>query len=314
MELPNFNSRVFLAPMAGISDPAFRLICHEHGAGLTFTELTSIHSVVALKGDLKKIIPFDSREKPRAIQLFGSDIDLLSKAAKIVEPFFDIIDYNMGCPAPHITNSMAGAALLQKRDLTKKIFHALVSSVNIPVSLKMRSGINNKNNHLFLDIAKIAEEEGISMITLHARTLEQGYSGSADWSLIKELKDSVNIPVVGNGDISSPETAKKMIDETGCDFVMIGRAARGNPFLFEQINDFLDRGVYMKSSFEDKFSAFFQYLDYTKSFKIKFANIRIQAMNFTKEIVGGRKMRANLSMAKSITEIKMILENYKKSA
>ena len=179
-ELPYFSSKAFLAPMAGVSDPALRLMCKKMGAGLVVTELTSVNAIVAkqkqLHTQMKSItdfIEFSEKERPLSIQLFGSDITALEKAAKIVEPFFDIIDYNMGCPAPHITKQMAGGALLQNKSLTKEIFRTLVNSVRRPISLKMRIGVTESNKTLFQDIAKIAENEGVKMITLHPRTVSQ---------------------------------------------------------------------------------------------------------------------------------------------
>ena len=244
--LPKFSSRAFLAPMAGVSDPALRLQCKKMGAGLVVTEFTNIHSIVAkekqFKENMKTIqefIEFSEQERPLSVQLFGSDLLVLEKAAKIVEPYFDIIDYNMGCPAPHITRQMAGGALLQEMDLTQQIFQTLVGAVKKPVTLKIRSGVTEASKFLFREIAEIAEDEGIQMITLHPRTVSQGYSGNADWNMIKELKEISDMPIVGNGDIVTPEDAKNMIDETSCDYVMIGRGAMGNPFLFEQINDYL---------------------------------------------------------------------------
>src|SRR3989344_717035 len=156
MKLPHFESKVFLAPMAGISDPAFRLVCREQGAGLVFTELTSVHAIVAKEWEIEKFIPALNKERPVAVQLFGSNLEMLRKAAKIVEPYFDIIDYNMRCPAPHITEQMAGAALLQKPELTEKIFSTLVGSVNKPVSVKMRTGVSKADK--YKAIAKIAED------------------------------------------------------------------------------------------------------------------------------------------------------------
>jgi len=300
--------------MAGVSDPALRLLCKNKGAGLVVTELTSIHAIIAkhekLAQENKKIndfIEFSEGERPISVQLFGSDIGSLEKAATIVEPFFDIIDYNMGCPAPHITQQMAGGALLQTPNLTRKIFRTLVNSIKKPVTLKMRIGVDESNISLFKEIAKIAEEEGIQMITLHPRTVSQGYSGKADWNMIKELKELVKIPVVGNGDITNPEIAKKMIDETNCDYIMIGRGAMGNPFLFEQINDYLETGYYRNYSFYDRLDIFFEYFDLTRKFNIKFANIKTQAMRFTKGTVGGAKLRPKLSITKTIDELKELM-------
>ena len=313
-QLPNFTSKVFLAPMAGVSDPALRIMCKEMGAGLVVTELTSVNAIVAkheqLESQSKNItefIEFSEKERPLSVQLFGSDITALEKAAKIVEPHFDMIDYNMGCPAPHITKQMAGGALLQNADLTRQIFRTLVNSVKKPISLKMRIGVTEENNSLFLDIAKIAEQEGIGMMTLHPRTVSQGYSGHADWDMIKKLKQNASVPVVGNGDITSPEIAKKVLDYTGCDYLMIGRGAMGNPFIFEQINDYLESGVYKKYTLTDRLEAFVTYLELTEKYHIRFANIKQQAIRFTKGTVGGGQLRNRLSAATNTDDLKELL-------
>jgi nifR3 family TIM-barrel protein len=298
--------------MAGVSDPALRLLCKEMGAGLVVTELTNIHAIVAkqrqLESEDRKIgdfIEFSQKERPLSVQLFGSELEALKKAAKIVEPFFDMIDYNMGCPAPHITQQMAGGALLQNEDLTRKIFRALVTSVQKPVTLKMRAGV--ENSIVFKNIAKIAQDEGVKMITLHARTVRQGYSGKSNWNLIKDLKEIVEIPVVGNGDITTPEHAKQMLEQTGCDYVMIGRGAMGNPFLFKQINDYLNTGTYQVCLPKHKLDIFCRYLDYAINYKIKFANIRQQAMRFTKGLVDGAKLRPKIMVTKTIDELKQTM-------
>lgn len=309
MSLPKFSSRAFLAPMAGVSDVALRLLCKEMGASLVVTELTSIHAIIAKERQLRQenkqineFIEFSQKEKPIAIQLFGSNLDALQKAAKIVEPYFDLIDYNMGCPAPHITQQMAGGALLQNENLTRQIFRTLVSSVKKPITLKMRAGVENQ--FVFKKIAKIAQEEGIQMITLHARTVKQGYAGKSNWSLIKELKEIVNVPVVGNGDITTPEDAKQMLAQTGCDYVMVGRGAMGNPFLFEQINDYLSTDSYQQIQANHRVKIFSKYLDYADSYKIKFASMKQQAMRFTKGLVGGAQLRSRIMIAKTIDELR----------
>ena len=314
--LPKFSSRAFLAPMAGVSDPALRLQCKKMGAGLVVTEFTNIHSIIAkekqLKEHLKTIqefIEFSEQERPLSIQLFGSDLSALEKAAKIVEPYFDIIDYNMGCPAPHITQQMAGGALLQQTNLTEQIFETLVGAVKKPVTLKIRSGVTDSSKFLFREISEIAEDKGIEMITFHPRTVNQGYSGTADWNLIKELKEISSIPIVGNGDINTPEDAKKMIDETNCDYVMIGRGAMGNPFLFEQINDYLKTNTYHEYSFKDRLDSFFEYLHLTSKYKIKFANLKGQAMRFTKGMKGGSKIRSKITLTTNIEELEKIMTN-----
>ena len=314
--LPKFSSRAFLAPMAGVSDPALRLQCKKMGAGLVVTEFTNIHSIIAKERQLKErmktiqeFIEYSDEERPLSIQLFGSDLSALEKAAKIVEPYFDIIDYNMGCPAPHITSQMAGGALLQEVNLTQQIFSTLVNAVKKPVTLKIRSGVTDASKFLFRDISEIAEDEGIEMITFHPRTVSQGYSGTADWDLIKELKEISSIPIVGNGDITTPEDAKTMIDNTNCDYVMIGRGAMGNPFLFEQINDYLKTNSYKEYSFKDRLDSFFDYLHLTNQYKIKFANIKGQAMRFTKGMNGGSKLRSKITLSKNVEELEKIMND-----
>jgi tRNA-dihydrouridine synthase len=175
--------------------------------------------------------------------------------------------------------------------------------------LKIRSGVTDASRFLFKDIAEIAEDEGIEMITFHPRTVNQGYSGNADWELIKELKEISSIPIVGNGDITTPEDAKQMIDETNCDYVMIGRGAMGNPFLFEQINDFLKTNSYQEYSFKDRLDSFFEYLHLTSKYKIKFANLKGQAMRFTKGIKGGSIIRAKITLTTNIEELEKIMRN-----
>jgi len=283
---------------------------------LVVTEFTNIHSIVAKESQLKErmktiqeFIEYSDEERPLSIQLFGSDLPTLEKAAKIVEPYFDIIDYNMGCPAPHITQQMAGGALLQEVNLTQQIFSTLVNAVKKPVTLKIRSGVTDASKFLFREIAEIAEDEGIEMITLHPRTVSQGYSGTADWNLIKELKEISSIPIVGNGDITTPEDAKNMIDNTNCDYVMIGRGAMGNPFLFEQINDYLKSNSYKEYTFKDRLDSFFDYLHLTSQYQIKFANIKGQAMRFTKGMKGGSKLRSKITLSKNIEELEKIMND-----
>lgn len=308
--LPKFQSKAFLAPMAGVSDPALRLFCKELGAGLVVTEFTNIHAIVAKDAQLQDItqfIEFSAKERPLSVQLFGSDLQALERAVKIVSPHFDIIDYNMGCPAPHVTEQMACSALLRHPDLTRKIFRTMVDATDKPVTVKIRAGISTPDK--FREIAKIAEEEGLSMITFHPRTVKQGYSGKSDWSLIKELKEMVSIPIVGNGDLEKPEDVKRMLDETGCDYVMLGRAAMKNPFIFKQINQYLETGKYDEVSDAERIDAFFRYLEYTKLYPtIRFTNIKMQAMNFTRGMKGGKEVRERLRTVKEVDELRKVLK------
>jgi tRNA-dihydrouridine synthase B len=309
LKLPNFTSKAFFAPMAGVSDPALRLICKELGAGLVVTEFVNVHAISAKANEIMEFVQFSEKERPISIQLFGSNLEKLEEAVKIVTKHFDIIDYNMGCPAPHVTKSMACSALLQEPELTRQIFKTLVTHSTVPVTVKIRAGITKPDK--YLEIGKIAEEEGLAMITLHPRTVKQGYAGKSNWSLIKKLKESVGIAVCGNGDIETPEDAARMLSETGCDYVMIGRAAAKNPFLFAQVNEFLEKGTYRSVSDKGRLTTFFKYLNYASNYNIKLANIRMQAMNFSKGCKGSKGLRGQLLKVKSIDEIKMLFEEFK---
>lgn len=313
MELPNFSGKSFLAPMSGISDPAFRLLCRRHGAAYVVTELTSVDAIIEKEAALKlhpkgiaQFTKFSEDERPVGIQLFGNNIDKIVKAAKIVEPYFDVIDFNMGCPATHITKQMAGAALMQEARFNEKLFSLLVRSVNKPVTLKIRMGVKEKNNDLYRQVGLTAQRAGIQMVCLHGRTVSQGYSGKANWDAIKDLKSMLKIPVVGNGDIISPEDAKKMLDYTKCDYVMIGRGARGNPELFKCMDDYLRTSSYEYK--KDKFELGLEYIELAKFFKVKYSNIRMQIIQFTKGLKDGAQMRLDIGKIKALDE----LENYLK--
>lgn len=316
-KLPKFRSKAFLAPMAGLTDPALRLICKELGAGLVVTEFVNIHAIVAKdrilreqQQDIQSFIEFSEEERPLSCQIFGSDLDSLEKSIKIIEPFFDIIDYNMGCPAPHITSQMACSALLREPELTRKIFRTMVKATDKPVSVKIRSGITKPDR--WKEIALIAEEEGISMITLHPRTVKQGYSGKSDWKLIKELKELVSIPVVGNGDIETPEDAKRMLKETGCDYVMVGRGASRNPFIFSQINQYFKFGKYKEITPLKRVDFCLKYFEYSKRFKnIKFSSMRMQAMNFTKGIPGSKALRGKIINTTDKSDLERLIKEFR---
>lgn len=228
-----------LAPLAGYTNHPFRLICREYGASVVFTEMVSIYTITK-KNLIKKNFPlfyFSKKEKPIALQLFGNNPDLFFDAASAGERMgFDIIDINMGCPVRKVLRTGAGANLLDNIELAEKIVKNTVKAVKIPVSIKIRLGSDDKKN-VYLDFNKMAEDNGVKIIILHARTRAQGFSGNADWKHIEILKQKSRLFVIGNGDVKDRESALKMKKETGCDAVMIGRAAIGNPFIFKEIKD-----------------------------------------------------------------------------
>jgi len=235
------ENNIFLAPMAGISDMPFRILCKEKGAGLVYTEMVSSKGMFYDDNKTKKLMQIDERERPVAIQIFGSDPEIMGKIAKEVSKDADIIDINMGCPAPKVTKNGEGSKLLLDLELIDKITKNVVQNSSVPVTIKIRKGWDDEHINA-VEVAKIAEKNGIAAITVHGRTREQFYSGKADWEIIKKVKETVSIPVIGNGDIIDGETAKKMFDETGCDAIMIGRASNGNPWIFEQIINYLKNG------------------------------------------------------------------------
>ncbi len=232
-----------LAPMAGVTDLPFRVLCREQGAGLVCMEMVSAKAISFGNRNTKELLNIDEREHPVSLQLFGSEPELMgSVAAQIEDLPFDILDVNMGCPVPKVVKNGEGSALMRDPKRAGQIVRALVSSVKKPVTVKIRSGFDEDHINA-VEIARIAEDAGASAVTVHARTREQYYSGKADWDLIRQVSEAVSIPVIGSGDVVSPETAKQMLEQTGCAQVMIGRAARGNPWIFGRVAEYLRTGT-----------------------------------------------------------------------
>jgi len=245
-------SQVLLAPMAGTSDKPFRMICRAQGAGLTTSEMVVMQNHLLNSNKSKHRLDFTSEQSPISIQIAGSEAEELAESAKKALDFgADIIDINMGCPAKKVCNKAAGSALMQNEKLVEDIIKSVVNAVDIPVTLKMRTGWNDENKNA-PTIAKIAEDFGIKMIAIHGRTRSQKYNGEAEFDTVKKISKLVSIPVVANGDINSPEKAKEVLDYTGADAVMLGRATQGNPWLVGQVNDFLITGKKAKEPALDK--------------------------------------------------------------
>ena len=310
------KNQVVLAPMAGISNTAYRQIIKEMGAGLIFAEMVSDKALVYGSEKTFDLLKMSDMERPIAQQIFGSDVDSFVKAAKLVEDKMhpDIIDINMGCPVPKVAiKSQAGSALLKNPDKIKEIVSAVVKAVSVPVTVKIRSGWD-ANSVNAVEVAKVIEEAGASAITVHGTTRAQGYSGNADWNIIKQVKEMVSIPVIGNGDITSAEKAKEMLDFTGCDAVMIGRGVLGNPWLIKECVSYLDSGIIPpKPSAREKIEMLkrhYQLLVDSTSEKQAILEIRTHALWYIKGMPKSAYIKNEICKTKNSEDLFKILNDY----
>ena len=236
------SNNLILAPMAGVTDLPFRLLCKEQGAGLVCMEMVSAKAIYYHNKNTESLLEIDRRETPVSLQLFGSDPDIISGMAKKIEDRpFSILDINMGCPVPKVVNNGEGSALVMNPGLVEEIVSKTVKAIRKPVTVKIRKGFDEEHINA-VEIARIAESAGAAAVAVHGRTREQYYHGKADWDIIRRVKDAVRIPVIGNGDVDSPGAARRMLEETGCDGIMIGRGAQGNPWIFHQILRWMETG------------------------------------------------------------------------
>lgn len=304
-----FDSPTCLAPMAGVCNVAFRVMARKYGAGLVYSEFVNATAISRESEYAITMMRTAEEERPVSIQLFGSAIADIKKATQLLQDKTDIVDFNFGCPAHQVTCTGAGAALLNEPEKVKHIIEAMVSVSEKPVTVKMRIGINEKNITV-LKLAKAVEAAGAAAVAVHGRTLEQQYSGTANWNIIKQVKETVNIPVIGNGDVLNEIKAKEMIEQTGVDAVMVGRAACGNPFIFSRINHYFKTGNLLQQ--KDTVDLFFEYVDLWEKYEgLKFTNLKIQASYFTKGIPNAAQLRINIGKAKNVDELKDILRKFK---
>ena len=237
------DNNVILAPMAGVTDLPFRLLCREQGAGLVCMEMVSAKAIFYNNKNTEELLQIHPDELPASLQLFGSDPQIVSDMAKRIEERpFAILDFNMGCPVPKVVNNGEGSALMRDPKLVEQLLAGLVRAVKKPVTVKIRKGFDEEHCNA-TEIARIAEACGVAAVAVHGRTRTQYYSGRADWDCIRQVKEAVKIPVIGNGDVDSPQAAKALLEQTGCDGVMIGRAAQGNPWIFREVVSFLEEGT-----------------------------------------------------------------------
>ena len=237
------DNNLILAPMAGVTDLPFRLLCREQGAGLVCMEMVSAKAIYYKNQNTESLMEIHPEEKPASLQLFGSDPYILSEMAKrIEEKPFAILDFNMGCPVPKVVNNREGSALMKEPELVREILTGLVKAIKKPVTVKIRKGFDEDSVNA-VEIARIAEDCGVAAIAVHGRTRQQYYSGKADWDIIRQVKEAVRIPVIGNGDVVDGASAKTLLEQTGCDGIMIGRAAQGNPWIFKEVLQYLESGI-----------------------------------------------------------------------
>lgn len=310
----SLDGNIVLAPMAGATDLPFRLLCKEQGADLICTEMVSAKGIFYNNKNTEDLLRIDDRERPVSLQLFGSDPDIISEMAKKIEHRnFDILDINMGCPVPKVVNNGEGSALLKNIPLAAKIIEKTVKAIDKPVTVKFRKGFGADEVQA-IEMAKAAEAAGAAAVAVHGRTREQYYSGKADWEIIRRVKEAVKIPVIGNGDIFTPQDAKRMIEETGCDAIMAARGARGNPWLFRDIIDYLEKGIlHEKPSLKEMTDMMLRHAEMHIRYKGEYQGIREMRKHvawYTAGYHGSARMRQAVNEVESYEALKQLLADW----
>jgi tRNA-dihydrouridine synthase B len=308
------DNNVFLAPMAGVTDMPFRILCKEQGCGLVYTEMVSAKGIHYNDERSNKLAEVNEAEKPASVQIFGSEPVVMAEIAeKLNQSDADIIDINMGCPTPKITKNGEGSALMLNPNLAGKIISAVSKATNKPVTVKIRKGWDESNVNA-VEIAKIAEDNGAKAIAIHGRTREQFYSGISDWDIISSVKEAVSIPVIGNGDVFSPEDAREMLIKTNCDAVMIGRGAQGNPWVFKRVLHYLDTGELLPlPSRDDKLKMIIRHMDMLIDQKGEQGGVREMRKHIAWYIKGMRNstyVKQEVFRLASRDEIVQVLEHF----
>lgn len=311
------DNNVFLAPMAGVTDLAFRILCREMGAGLVFSEMVSSKGIYYKDDKTNRLLKVDNKERPIAVQIFGSDPDIM---AYVVSNYLnkrediDIIDINMGCPAPKIVKNGDGSALMKNPKLARQVLKAVVKASKKPVTLKIRMGWDNKSIN-GIDIAKIGEEEGISAITVHGRTRDMFYSGEADWDYIGKVKENISIPVIGNGDIFEPENGIRMLQYTKCDGIAIGRGCQGNPWIFKRILSLLQGKEDNPPTVVEKVNTCIRHLELIcniKGERVGVMEMRKHAAWYLKGLKNSNEVKNKINNIDNKEDMMIVLENYLK--
>jgi tRNA-dihydrouridine synthase B len=309
------TGKVILAPLAGIADSPFRLIAKRFGAALVYSEMISAEGLLRGSVGSLKLLDFSPQERPIGVQIFGSDPERMALACQSINKFKpDLIDLNCGCPVKKVVKKNGGAALLKDLALLEKIFSAVIESATVPVSVKIRSGWD-RDNLVAIQVAKMAQKCGISCITVHPRTQKDGFSRKADWNVIAGVKKEVTIPVIGSGDVFSPEDAKNMLTQTGCDAVMIGRGSFGNPWIFSRTNHFLRYGELLpEPSFDERFKLCLEHLELSVKEKGEDAGVKTMRKHliwYTRGMPRSKELRLKFFSLETLDEVKQAFDEYR---
>lgn len=310
----NLDNEVFLSPMAGVTDLPFRLICKEKGCGMLYTEMINAKALCYDDENTKKMLKIEDEEHPIAVQIFGSDPEYMGKAAAIMNQYpNEILDINMGCPAPKVIKNGDGSALMRNPKLAAEVLKAVVKNSEKPVTLKIRKGWDDDSVNA-VEIAKIAEECGISALAIHGRTREQFYSGKADWDIIAEIKQSINIPVIGNGDVFEVQDAVNMLEKTKCDAIMIGRGAQGNPWIFKRINHYMRTGeILPEPTLEEKITTAIKHMNLAVAEHGDYVAVREMRKHigwYLKGLKNSARYRDQINKITDYKEVIAMLEEY----
>ena len=305
------DGNLVLGPMAGVTDLPFRLLCKEMGADLIYTEMVSAKGITYKNKNTEELLRVDETERPVSLQLFGNEPDTMAKAAKMIEDRnFDILDINMGCPVPKVAGNGEGSALMKTPELIGDIVSAITEAISKPVTVKIRSGFDAEHINA-VECAKIAEKAGASAIAVHGRTREQFYAGKADWNVIKAVKEAVAVPVIGNGDIWSPADAIRMMEETGCDAVMIARGAKGNPFIFREIKHYMETGILSeKPDINEIVETLLRHADLQLAEKGEYTAVREMRKHFawyTQGLPGSAGLRREVNEIENYDDLKKLI-------